>query len=102
VIEKIEAFGIFLEVAPGIVALIPGSETGSGGDLLRNFKPGQKLTATVLSIERGRRRMSLSLRSADEERDVEATRKFLKEQAKTAKGGGSFGTLGDLLKKKLQ
>lgn len=101
VVEKIEAFGIFLTVEEGLTGLIPGSEsnTGQGSNLRREFKLGQELTATVLSVDPHARRMSLSLKDASEREDRAEVKKYLTEQKKDPSSG--FGTLGDLFAKKL-
>ena len=101
-VEKIQPFGIFLEVEPGITALIPASEsgTGTGSDLRREFAPGKSLTATVLSVDQSARRMSLSLKAAGDAVDKAEIKDFFDKQ-KQAKSGGSLGTLGDLFADKL-
>ncbi len=102
-IERIQPFGLFVEVEPGLVALIPASEsgTGTGSDLRRAFHPGQSVTATVLSVEPNRKRMSLSLKASDEARDDKEIARFMKDQKESTKSSG-FGTLGDLFKDKLK
>ena len=101
-VEKVQPFGIFLEVEPGITALIPASEsgTGTGADLRREFAPGKELTATVLSVDQSARRMSLSLKAAGEASDRAEVKEFFDKQ-KDSKSGGGFGTLGDLFGDKL-
>lgn len=121
-VEKIEDFGVFVSLEGGITALLPRSEM----DLGRNESPhnkariGADITARVLSIEKGRRRMALSLRSSD---DIEANPDAGRGSGggrDSNRGGGSSrkqkdsgprsfsddssggfgGTFGDLFKKK--
>lgn len=103
-VEKVQPFGIFVEVEPGITALIPASETGMGHgvDLRRLFLPEQSVTAIVLAVDGDKRRMSLSLKSAEASQDEKEVRQFLDEQDKSTKTNGGFGTLGDLFKDKLK
>lgn len=103
-VEKVQPFGIFVEVEPGITALIPASETGTGHgtDLRRLFLTDQPVTATVLAVDGDKRRMSLSLKSAEASQDEREVRKFLDKQDKATQSAGSFGTLGDLFKDKLK
>ena len=103
-VEKVQPFGIFVEVEPGITALIPASEsgTGHGADLRRLYQPDQPVTATVLAVDGDKRRMSLSLKSAEASQDEREVRKFLDRQDKATKTNGGFGTLGDLFKDKLK
>jgi len=80
---------------------VPAPETGTarGQDLRKAFQPGQELTCLVTEIdERGRIRLSRTQAEAAEER-----REAAAWMARPPKGGGKgFGTLGDLLKRKLE
>jgi small subunit ribosomal protein S1 len=119
-VEKIEAFGVFVTVEPGLTALLPMSESGTerGSDLRRYFRPGQSVTAQVLSVSPEERRMSLSLSAAarsEERAEVESYQRRTAEPRRERKGGrggegashgpapeaGGFGTFGDLLRGKL-
>lgn len=77
VVERVAAFGAFIEVEPGLTALIPASETDlpRGADLASAFMPGGKISATVLSVDPERKRLSLSAKKAKESK---ATRDFRK------------------------
>jgi len=70
-VENGADFGVFVELEPGLSALIPASETGlpRDADPKTAFTPGEKLAAKVLSIDPARRRMSLSIRA--HKRDLE-------------------------------
>ena len=65
-------FGVFVELEPGVSALIPMSESGldRGADPREHFKPGQKVKAKIMSVDESRQRISLSLKAQkrDEER----------------------------------
>jgi small subunit ribosomal protein S1 len=102
-IERIEPFGLFVQLEPGLVGLIPGSESGvgSGQDMKREFQLEQKITATVLSIDSRKRRMSLSLTAKEVAESKEALKSFMDNQAKNV-GGSGLGTLGDLFAEKLK
>ena len=96
-VERVAPFGVFVAVAPGVTALLPGSETGQaqGTDLGRFFKPGELVSATVLSVDAAAKRMSLSIRAAGvaaEERNITEWNR----QARQSTSG--FGTFADLLK----
>ncbi len=71
-IENVADFGVFVELEPGLSALIPMSELGIGRDEdpTAIFKPGQPVNTKVLSIDGGRQRMSLSVKAfkRDQER----------------------------------
>ncbi len=65
IVENGAPFGVFVELEPGLSALIPVSELGMGRDVdpKTALEPGSKVQAKVLSIDPERRRMSLSVRA---------------------------------------
>lgn len=99
-VEKVEDFGAFIRLDAGVTALLPRSEM----ELNRNETvfskaiKGTEMTARVISIEPERRRMALSLKS---EAELEETRGEATPQVYEEASGGGFGTLGDLLKGKI-
>jgi small subunit ribosomal protein S1 len=99
-VDKIESFGLFVRFAGGR-GLVPASETGTprGADLRRAFKVGETFPALVLAIDE-QNRIRLSKTGAEDA----AERKEAAEYLRTApKGSGKgFGTLGDLLRQKLE
>jgi small subunit ribosomal protein S1 len=100
-IDKIESFGLFVKFAGGR-GLVPASESGTphGTDLRRAFKVGDAFPALVLQIdEQGRFRLSKTgAVDAAERADARA----YMEAARPTGSGKGFGTLGDLLRKKLE
>jgi small subunit ribosomal protein S1 len=100
VVERIERYGVFLKLANGQTALLPSSETGTprGADLGKYYELGTTLPVMVIEVDdRGRVRVSTVAREkADERADYES---FSKKLNSASKG---FGTLGDLLNKKLK
>ncbi len=100
-VDKIESFGLFVKFAGGR-GLVPASESGTphGTDLRRAFKVGDAFPALVLQIdEQGRFRLSKTgAVDAAERADARA----YMEASRPAGGGKGFGTLGDLLRKKLE
>jgi small subunit ribosomal protein S1 len=100
-VDKVESFGLFVKFAGGR-GLVPASETGTphGTDLRRAFKVGDAFPALVLQIdEQGRFRLSRSGAADAAER---ADARAYMEASRPKGGGKGFGTLGDLLKKKLE
>jgi small subunit ribosomal protein S1 len=99
-VDKIESFGIFVRFAGGR-GLVPASETGTprGSDLRKAFKVGDTFPALVLAIDE-QHRIRLSKTGAEDA----AERREAAEYMKTApRGSGKgFGTLGDLLRSKLE
>jgi small subunit ribosomal protein S1 len=78
---------------------IPAGQTGNqrGTDLRKVFKPGQKLSLKVIDLDPRRGEPKLSLRGRKDDEERKAHREYRKQFTAEAK----FGTLGDLLKAKL-
>jgi small subunit ribosomal protein S1 len=78
---------------------IPAGQTGTtrGTDLRKAFKPGSVIDAKIIELDpkRGEPKLSIRELKADEER------KAHREYRQKLKAEGGFGTLGDLLKKKI-
>ncbi|HUL59547.1 MAG TPA: S1 RNA-binding domain-containing protein [Anaeromyxobacteraceae bacterium] len=101
-VDKIEQFGLFVRFAGGR-GLVPASETGTprGSDLRKAFKVGDALTVLVSAIdEQGRIRLSRTDAEAAAER-AEA-RAYMDRESPGRPAGKGFGTLGDLLRQKLE
>jgi small subunit ribosomal protein S1 len=99
-VDRIEPYGVFVRF-PGGKGLVPASETGTqrGTDLKKAFQLDQELKVSVLEIDAsGKIRLSISEAERAEERA--AVSEWTRGQKGT--GGKGFGTLGDLLKSKLQ
>ena len=94
-VKRIEQFGAFVELAPGIEGLVHIGEL-SGGKQVRNAreltKVGATLDVTVLALDRERRRISLGI---GDRADVVS-----QEDLDAARAPARLGTLGDLFKKK--
>jgi len=99
-VSRVETFGAFVELAPGVEGLLHISELGAKRPLRHAreaVKPGDALEVTVLAVEPERRRISLGLGARGDTIDAEG-----KAAAARASGASTgLGTLGDLLKGKL-
>lgn len=74
-VENVEDFGVFVELEPGLTALLPSSEMGNTGrGPRRQFRRGDTLEASILSIDPGRRRLSLTLLDAEQRAERDRTR----------------------------
>jgi small subunit ribosomal protein S1 len=94
-VTRIEVFGAFVELAPGIEGLVHIGEL-SAGKTARNAreltKVGAALEVTVLALDRERRRISLGV---GERTDVVS-----QEDLDAARAPAKLGTFADLFKKK--
>jgi len=97
-VMRVEPFGAFVELAPGIDGLLHASEL-AGGKQVRHArelcKVGDRLAVTVLALDHERRRISLGV---GDRSDV-VTEEDL-DRARAVAGPGRLGTLGDLLRAK--
>ena len=95
-VSRVERYGVFLEIAPRVVGLIPNAEmaTDRGTDHLRKFPVGTELEVKVVEIEKGRNRIRLSRKALLNNDEEQAFRDYRKEE----KAPKSLGTFGDLLK----
>lgn len=94
-VARVESFGAFVELAPGLEGLLHVSEI-SGGKHVRHARdvvqPGAEVEVTVLAIDRERRRVSLGNGDREDVVDAEGL-----AAVKAASAPGRLGTLGDLL-----
>ena len=96
-IMRLQPFGAFVEIAPGVEGLVHVSELGAGRRIHHPKEVvavGQTVEAVVLAIDHERRRLSLSMAAS---RD--ATPEDIAE-APSARAPRTLGTLGDLLQRK--
>ncbi len=97
-VVRVESFGAFVELAPGVEGLLHTSELAAGKQVRHAremCKPGDSLVVTVLALDHERRRISLG---AGERGDVVSQEDLA--AARAAAGPAHFGTLGDLLRAK--
>jgi small subunit ribosomal protein S1 len=82
VVERTAPFGVFVELEPGVTALIPASESDlpRGADLAASFLPGNRVSATVLSTDVERKRISLSLKKAKEHKAHREFRRWAEKE----------------------
>ncbi|HSK77800.1 MAG TPA: S1 RNA-binding domain-containing protein [Thermoanaerobaculia bacterium] len=118
-VMRLETFGAFVEIAPGVEGLVHISEMGAGRRLNHArdaVQLGQDVPVKVLGVDTAKRRISLSISAAqggggggrgdrdyDEYRDRDRNRDREEETAGARSGGGSpsgsgFGSLGDFFK----
>jgi small subunit ribosomal protein S1 len=98
-VARLESFGAFIELSPGVEGLLHISELGAGRPLRHArdaLKLGDTTDVAVLATDPEKRRISLGLAGrevgVDDEGRAAATR--------ASGASGSMGTLGDLLKGK--
>lgn len=98
IVSRLAPFGAFIELAPGIDGLVHISELGAEkrvGHPQEVLSMGEPVQATVLNVDREKKRISLSLDSGKKTESVP-------KPADYGKPKQSFGTLGDLLKESME
>jgi small subunit ribosomal protein S1 len=104
-VSRLAAFGAFVTLEPGVEGLLHISEMGKDKRINRPhevLEVNQVIQIRISGVDEGRKRISLSILSNDEEFRQEDD--YKRRLAEGGKGfsSGSFGTLGDLLKAKLE
>ncbi len=94
-VTRLQPFGAFVEIAPGVEGLVHISELGAGRRINHPkeiVSVGQQVEASVLSIDHDKRRLSLSMGAS---KDASA-----EDVAAVPRAPQKLGTLGDLLQKR--
>jgi small subunit ribosomal protein S1 len=97
-VEKLEKFGIFVTLSPGIVGLLPKSviSRSSKTAQIDKLKQGDTISVVVSTIQAAERKISLSLGDSDDESNW---RQFAE---KSTSSTTSLGALGDKLAEALK
>lgn len=74
IITKIVSFGLFVRLEPGLEGLVSRSEIPENLNHLTDLHEGKQVSLRILSIDAGRRRLSLSMRQAVAEEVTEGRR----------------------------
>jgi small subunit ribosomal protein S1 len=101
-VDKCEAFGVFVHWDGG-KGLVPNAELGTprGSDNKKTLPPGTQFKAQIADIDdRGRYRLSRT--SAERAEGASDYREYQRQMNRKMPPGKGFGTLGDLLRAKLE
>ena len=98
-VTRLAEFGAFVELEPGVIGLLPVTETaaGRGADFKKTLPIGTTVDVIVLEIDAAGRRIRLSIKAiqnAVEDADV----RDYAARAEAATEASSFGSLADKLK----
>jgi small subunit ribosomal protein S1 len=97
-VMRLESFGAFVELAPGLEGLVHVSELGAGRRLSHAREAvqiGQDVKVRVLNVDPVKRRISLSMAQTDEHDPAEEA---APREAASAQPQAGFGALGDFFK----
>lgn len=93
-VEHREGFGIFVRIAVGVTGLLPRSAWQDAADhkTYENKRKGDSIKVRIARIDLDQRKISLALPGTEDDDESWRTNSAVKNT------GGSFGSLGDLLK----
>jgi small subunit ribosomal protein S1 len=96
-VTRIADFGAFVELEPGVQALISASETGlaTKADVARAFTVGADVEVVVLEVDASARRIRVSARAVPDAREAEEVREYAERGDGDAE---AFGSLADKLR----
>lgn len=98
-VVRLETFGAFVELAPGLDGLVHISQLGAGRRVTHPrevVKPGQEVEVTVIGVDKPKRRISLSMAAdADTAASQETVDAYVRESSSASSG---FGTMADFFR----
>lgn len=104
VVDRVMPYGIFLRMSNGLNGLIPNSEMGTpaGSEHKRMFPPGTEIQVVVVDVDAGSNKVRLSRKAVMENTAKEEYDQYVSSVKQAEGTSGGFGSLGDILKAKLQ
>lgn len=102
-VERIMPYGVFLKINNGITGLVPNVEMGTppGTDHKRTFPPGTEMRVAVIDVDGESNKVRLSRKAALERAAQEEFNEYRESLKSSVRSPGGFGSLGDILKAKL-
>ena len=97
-VTRVAEFGVFIELEPGVVGLLPAAETGvaKGADLKKAFPVGTQIDVIVLEVDVAGRRLRFSIKAIHDEAEKADVRDYAARA--DADGSASLGSLADKLR----
>ena len=98
-VSRIAEFGVFVDLEPGVVGLVPRSETGvaNDADLKKAFPIGTSVGVIVLDVDAPARRMRLSITGIQKAEEAAEVRDYAARGDARAEAS-SLGSLADKLR----
>jgi small subunit ribosomal protein S1 len=103
-VEKVMPFGIFVKLKSGLSGLVPNSELGTpqGSDHRKMFPEGTEMKIAVIEVDKETNKIKLSRKAAMDMTVKQEYEEYLSESRQSVSSSGGLGTLGDLLKAKME
>lgn len=104
VVDRVMPYGIFLKMSNGINGLVPNSEIGTpaGTDHKRMFPSGTEMQVAVIDVDAGSNKVRLSRKAVMENAVKQEYEEYASSVKQSEAQSGGLGSLGDILKAKLQ
>ncbi|MGE5836698.1 MAG: 30S ribosomal protein S1 [Acidobacteriota bacterium] len=98
-VTRIADFGVFVELEPGVIGLLPAAESGiaKGADLRKAFPIGTRVDVIVLEVDVAGRRLRFSIKAIQDEAEKADVRDYA-ARAEAAGESASLGSLADKLR----
>ncbi len=102
-VDRVMSFGIFIRLENGLTGLLPNPEIGTpkGTNHSRMFPEGTKMQVLVKTVDTEKGKISLSRTGLEEKVAQEQFKQYQDSVKSQERASGSLGSLGDLLKAKL-
>ncbi len=103
-VDKVMPFGIFVKLPGGVSGLIPNSEIGAtdGADPKRVFISGAAIQTVVIDVEQQSGKIRLSRKALMDKKATEEYAEYINAGKQAEGGSAGLGSLGDILKAKLE
>lgn len=103
-VEKVMPYGIFLKMNTGVKGLVPNQEIGTpaGSDQKRMFPPGTEMRVAVIDVDTANNKVRLSRKAVIEKAAQDEFDEYRESVQKIAGSSGGLGSLGDIIRVKLE
>ena len=104
VVDKVMPYGIFLKMSNGLNGLIPNSEMGTppGSDHKHMFPSGTEMQVVVVDVDAESNKVRLSRKAVMEKAAKEEYDQYRTSVKEAEAQSGGLGSLGDIIKAKMQ
>jgi small subunit ribosomal protein S1 len=101
-VTRVQEFGAFVELEPGVEGFLPSNESGigRGTDFKKAFPVGREIETVVTEVEESTRRIRVSVAAVQKMQEASEVRDYTDRAAAVPAKG--FGSIGDKLRDALQ
>ncbi len=100
-VTRLAPFGVFVELEPGIEALLPMAETGvADSDVRRTYPVGAEVEVVVQAVDAEARRIRVSIRAVQQAHEADEVREY--QEREDHAPAEAFGSLADKLRDALK